>query len=1167
MRRSQLAGAYRAFIIATVAVSLWLPAFPAQQLWGASPYLPVLQDPVLESWRWQAFPRLKGLGLRCLVESLDGSVWFGTDEGVVRFDGLHWTSFGHAQNLTTGPVNVLCASRDGSVYAGCEKGVYQFRAGAWANILPNEDTPFPVDDISESADGSIWVASPWGALRIGKDDLVLYTTRSQVAMVEDLFPAITCTAVPDGATPERQWTVGERFGIGIRLAEGDWLGTSRGSCPVPVSEVADGGPGDRAGLEVGDRILTVNRRRPTLWNDALYGERNSSIALRVARRGSGETQDLEIQRLPVKGTYSDFAVVDVLEDQRGRMWFGLGGSPGGEVICWDAQSHDTADPEGWRLYNQRDGLDTAYGSHLTQTRDGSVWLFSNPASASLSRYDGTGWTGIDLAALGGANTNTSVAQTGDGTVWVGGASLHALRGSSWTVYGPSTLVLTPSLRTRLLASADGSLWVAGLGQEAVRCDIGSRYWTTYLGLSYQCEDSSGRQWFVSDDSTVVCRDGGTWTRFGIADGLMDLPRELIVAQDGTLWAAGSHAGVAATAQSNGSGWEFETHPGLSRGLRPEIYGSPDGDVWLAAGGGFNRNLGQQAGVLQYTEGGWQHHVPPEAPMFTYGITRTTDGTTWFCGRELHSLTGGEWDTIPIPEPLASDWCEAIAASPDGKLWVGTRSYGIFMLHDGRWSSFDVRTGLADNRVQSIAIDPDGSVWAATPKGISRFDGAKWTTMAFPAEFDYQEHPDLRISQNGDIWVSYPHAQSKVAIRYRREAVPPETEVTLYPERASELHQTTFSWKGTDWWESTPTQELQYTWRRDGNDWSSYSSSTSITLTSVPSGNHSFEVKARDRDFNEDPTPAVVHFTVLPPVWGQSWFQALILVLLSAIAVQTIRVVRRGRRLRVANTALSESNKSLFRLNLDLQERSTELQQVNTQLEDLDRLKTDFFSMVSHDLRTPMTAVKGYIDNMLDGVVGELNNRQTRYLERMRVSTDRLTRMISDLLDLSRLERGAVESLDLRPARIDVLDTVREAVDGLRPIAESNRLSLRLEGVSVDVFADRDRVQQVATNLVGNAMKFTEAGGEIHLSVASGPNGFALITVRDTGIGIMPNDLEKIFDLFFRVQGQVTQEPGSGLGLAISRRLVELMGGEITAQSEVGVGSTFTFTLPEAASKA
>jgi signal transduction histidine kinase len=245
----------------------------------------------------------------------------------------------------------------------------------------------------------------------------------------------------------------------------------------------------------------------------------------------------------------------------------------------------------------------------------------------------------------------------------------------------------------------------------------------------------------------------------------------------------------------------------------------------------------------------------------------------------------------------------------------------------------------------------------------------------------------------------------------------------------------------------------------------------------------------------------------------------------------------------------------------VRERTQELYVANEKLKDLDRLKSDFVSNVSHELRTPLTAIKGAVDLVLREVAGPLTEKQIHYLTRVRSNTQHLAGLINDLLDLSKIEEGKIE---FQSTRVSLGGLVHEVVETLRPIAAEKSLELEVTAhePSVLVWADRDKVRQVLTNLIGNAIKFTPPHGKVMVSSASNDTDWVRVSVSDTGPGIPADERERIFEKFYQVAVNGGPKPkGTGLGLAISKVLVELHGGRIWVESEPSRGSIFCFTLP------
>ena len=228
--------------------------------------------------------------------------------------------------------------------------------------------------------------------------------------------------------------------------------------------------------------------------------------------------------------------------------------------------------------------------------------------------------------------------------------------------------------------------------------------------------------------------------------------------------------------------------------------------------------------------------------------------------------------------------------------------------------------------------------------------------------------------------------------------------------------------------------------------------------------------------------------------------------------------------------------------------------------EIEQMKSDFVSVVSHELRTPLAAMKGAVDNLLDGLCGELNQIQKDCLLLTHRNIERLNRLICDLLDISRIEAGKIQ---MHPQMVDVSGLIKEVLSFFQVMANERNIILKAF-CSPDLpkaELDPDKITQVLTNLVGNALKFTSSGGMVNVE-ASRKNDMIEIDVIDTGLGIAQQDLEKVFDKFYQVsRSLVCGIKGTGLGLPISKGLVERHGGKIWAVSELGKGSKFSFCLP------
>jgi signal transduction histidine kinase len=231
-------------------------------------------------------------------------------------------------------------------------------------------------------------------------------------------------------------------------------------------------------------------------------------------------------------------------------------------------------------------------------------------------------------------------------------------------------------------------------------------------------------------------------------------------------------------------------------------------------------------------------------------------------------------------------------------------------------------------------------------------------------------------------------------------------------------------------------------------------------------------------------------------------------------------------------------------------------------------KSDFVSFVSHELKTPMTSIKGYADLLSAGAVGEVSDAQTDFLATIRSNIDRMTTLVSDLADVSRIEAGRLH-LEFAPVHLgEVIDEVVRSTQSL--LEEKNHeIIIDIPEDLPQVWGDANRLVQIVTNLVSNANKYTPEGGRIIIYAQPSDNQWdpdgapqvAHILVEDNGIGIKLEDQKKIFTQYFRTEDGKDHAPGTGLGLNITRYLVEMQGGKIWFDSTFGQGSTFHLTVP------
>lgn len=852
---------------------------------------------------------------------------------------------------------------------------------------------------------------------------------------------------------------------------------------------------------------------------------------------------------------SNFAI-----DARNRLW--LAPQEGGGV--WECPLVDGAPAprSQWRLHRlYAPNLSAQFT--LLAASDGSLWVASaTDAGVPVARFapQNGQWKFIDFKKYGGTNKIFSLAEAPDGSVLCGGwGRLQAVGASGGIkVYTPNDIPKLPFHWYSIHVSRDNSVWFCGATLNRIDCS--TRQWDSLVGLGYQCQGPDGREWFLTRDNQIVVHDPGTetWKKYNAADGLMDHPVGVLVSRSGLVWAAGSDQGKASVARLEGERWSLDRHPAFANGIaRQSLYESVSGDVYFGAEFERNASAGCSGGLLRYRfeNGRWtvSNIAPPIIPFRIITIAEDDEGRFWFGGDMVACLKDGRSVDPGLPPRKLASFYQVARDPLHGGVWICEWGYGIYHYAAGKLRHYTQEEGLPSELVTAVGISASGKVWAAMPQMMSLFDGSRWSRAELPQQYGVDLGPShLRTGNDETLWIttiagswyepqrSGPADSEKESLlqsfRYRPERDPPDTTLLATVTEVAEKQSATFLWKGVDRWSVTPQEALQYSYRVDGGAWSTFSRVTNAVLTDLSPGRHTLEVRARDRDLNVDPTPAVARFAVIPAIWRQPWFVTLVGAFVATIAFLVWLLVR----LRVHHVM------------------------------QLGELKLRFFTNISHDLRTPLTAILGPLDRMI-AETGESKGR--RRLEIIRQNAQRMLKLVDQILDFRRVQLRAQA-----PAReaTEVVAFIRAQRERLQPYAEDKAIEFRFTAQPAEfhAFADHDKLVKIVDNLVSNAIKYTSSGGQVTLDVAClpvapGEDKYRLVLrVADSGIGIPEAEQKLVFDPFYRArQAENLPAHGSGIGLAITKELVEQCGGTISVESPVHppeaplCGTRFTVTMP------
>ncbi|WP_281558109.1 two-component regulator propeller domain-containing protein [Thalassomonas sp. RHCl1] len=803
----------------------------------------------------------------------------------------------------------------------------------------------------------------------------------------------------------------------------------------------------------------------------------------------------------------------------------------------------------------------------------------------------------DITSIG-ANTVTDIAEDKSGKLWITteGSGLNQFDPDTGRflrfLHRPGEPDSLPSNKIRsIYQDKHGDWWFGHFPVGISRLDPYASSFTNYQhnprdnnslshnGVLAFTEDERGNLWVGTEGGlNYFNRQTGAFNHYKhdpqLADSL-PAPATLTLLEDhlGTLWVGSAGGGISRFNAETGKFIHYRpAHKApysLSNATIWTIYEDSQKNLWTGTHDGEVNRFDRQANrFISNSADLRQASTFPSGEV--HDFHEDTRGNFWVGtsgGLNLMDRESFSFDHFQSQEQdlsrLNRDYIWCIYEDKAGNLWLGTHGNGLkhFDRQTGKFTSYRVKDGLANNVVTGILQDDQGYLWLSTENGLSRFDpsshkfqnydkahGLPGNVYNRPAHIKTRRGEIIFGSTNGftiidtgkifadpippPVVITELQIFNQVAVIGAKDS-PLQYAINQSKTLTLKHSQSVFSFKFAAL-NYRLAEKNQYAYQLQGFDkeWNYIGNDHMATYTNLDPGHYVFKVKAANSEgvWNEQGT--AIDITVLPP-WWKAWWAYFIYAMLFASAVFAFVYAQR--------------KKVHY-------ERA-----INRQLKQVDKLKDEFLANTSHELRTPLNGIIGIAESLIDGVGGSQSKASTTNLAMIIASGKRLANLVNDILDFSKLKN---HNLVLHAKPVD-LHTITEVVLTLsKPLIADKPLEL-INAIHSDLppaWADEDRVQQILHNLVENAIKFTDKG-RIQIS-AQIEKTWLKINVCDCGIGIEKDKFKAIFESFAQVQGSATRNyGGTGLGLAVSKQLVELHGGLITVDSELGRGSTFSFTLP------
>ena len=1036
-----------------------------------------------------------------IMQDKDGFLWFGTRDGLNRYDGYEINVFRHMpkdpNSVADNSIGAITQVKNGDIWVGTRGAgisIYDPKTNSFSHIVHDSEQPDKslsqdvIRAIFEDSNGIIWIGTSSGGLNrynpVSKEFKHFKFDENDKSSISNnrIYSIIQDT----------QGTI--------------WVGTGRGLNKF------------NARKENFERFIHLENYPYSLSNNTVRRVfEDSNKNLWVGTQGGGlnlynpQTNAFTSYKHNAADPYSisHNEVIDISEDNNGNLLIGTWGGGLNRFNTINKRFYQMRSEASNQESLSNDFIYTMYNNGNDIFWIGTTGGGVNKYDADKSKFGHYRHLESDPDSLSEDNVRSIYKDSYD-VLWVG------TRGGGLNRYDELSGKFThykhdPSIPSSI---SDGPVFTIYEDQQR-------RIWVgTARGLNLFERESESFTHFTHDKENPNSLSGN------------DI-RSIYQDDEGLMWIGTYRGGLNKFDEQTNTFTRYQHHTSnlnsISHNSIRAILQDSKGKLWIGTGGG-----GLNSFNIENEEFTIYRHDKEDSTSIShnevFSILEARDGQIWVATRaglnKLNSNKNG-FEQFRREHGLPNDSILGLVEDNAGFLWISTNEgLSKFNTHTKEFRNYDAADGLQSNEfgLGASFISADNTIYFG---GINGFNAFNPKDISDNAELPNVVLTDFQLA-NQSVDIKVPNQQ------YASDVYTIDKTINRLDELVLTYKESLVSFEFAALHYADPMKN-KYAYKLEGwdNDWVYTDSKRRFaTYTKLDADTYIFKVKASNKDGRWNEQPKTLKVIVEPPPWETWWAYTIYIISIIALVYAFV---------------YNQQQKVLY-------ERS-----VNRKLKQVDRLKDQFLANTSHELRTPLNGIIGLAESLIDGVAGNLPALANQNLAMVVTSGKRLSNLVNDLLDFSKLKDHNIvlhtKALDLHDMANVVLTMSRPLV-GDKQLELINKVPTKLQAVE----ADEDRLLQILHNLIGNAIKFTEKG---HVTVEAAIIKDRLkVSIIDTGIGIPEDKFEAVFESFEQIEDSATRlQSGTGLGLAVSKQLVELHGGIIELESTLDVGSTFHFTLP------